>query len=117
METIGKFWQTSDGSRRRIYIAEEAAWRALEWDFSFYNTGNVSSASVGGEYISNTEARNMIHGLRDSSLYYDLADRKFHWKKTYNRDFTRDEIVALIDAIREQVKTFASEHLAAGGVS
>ena len=113
---IGKYWETPDGSKRRIYIQEEAAWEILGWDFGFYNTGNVSSASVNGEHVSNTSAHNMIQGLRQSSLYYDLADGKFHWKQTYNRDFDRDDVVALIGAIRDSISKMAVEYVA-GGVS
>lgn len=114
---VGKYWETPDGAKRRIYINEEGAYEALGWKFSFYNTGNVCSASVNGETISNASARNLINGLRSSSLYYDLGDGKFHWKQTYNRDFIRDDIVNLIAAVRDNVTKMAAEHMAAGGVS
>lgn len=112
--SVGKYWETPDGSRRRIYIDEENAWRVLGWDFSFYNTGNISSAWVNGARISNTEGHNLIQGFRLSSLYFDLADRKFHWKQTYNRDFTRDDVVTLVTKIRDEINKMAAKYTTGG---
>lgn len=109
VQVIGRYWQTPDGSRRRIYIDEAAAWEALGWTFYFYGTGNLAGAFVNGEPISNCRGKNLLCGLRSAGIYYDCADGKFHWGGSYNRDFTRENVLALINTLKPAILTMAAD--------
>jgi hypothetical protein len=56
----GRPWNKQDGTRR-IYLNPKiwAPWIGL--DVAYYKTGNVSSAALNGEAISNAEARRILN--------------------------------------------------------
>lgn len=58
----GSRW--TKGNYDRIYFNA----KALGLRCSYYKTGNISSATLGGEHISNTSARK----LQDAKTYYDI---------------------------------------------
>lgn len=45
---------------------------------SYYKSGNISSAMVDGEIISNGFARELENDLRNSKIWFDYNDMKFH---------------------------------------
>lgn len=69
----GKVWEKP--GMRRIYFSPKLV---FSMDVNFYGSGNVSSASVNGVRISNSEAARIL----DSKIWYDLSDNKFHTKNT-----------------------------------
>ena len=69
-EKGGKLWEK--GSMKRIYF-NASAW-GLE--VNHYNTGNISSATINGERISNSEAAR----CENVKIWYDLQDGKFYTK-------------------------------------
>lgn len=71
MKQIGKFWQSEDGSKRRIYFT--ATVDILDMKVSFYNSGAVSSATIGGEKISNSSAKEYLFKLSRGKVYLDVT--------------------------------------------
>lgn len=67
----------------RIYFNELHTWYGLEC--SFYKTGNISSASLNGAKISNSQA-NSILGRISGKLWLDLIDGRWHWLNLSDRD-------------------------------
>ncbi len=61
----GKIWEKY--GKRRVYIQIETA---LNMDVQYYNTGNISSASINGEGISNSKAQKVLSG----KCFIDLND-------------------------------------------
>lgn len=88
----GQEWTRDD--KRRVYFNNLAELFGL--DAAFYNTGNVSSASLHGEDISNTRAREIISALRMSKVWWDAADSQFHYKMHSCRTFGAEEMAQII---------------------
>ena len=63
-----KRWQK--GKMDRLYINA----KELGLECTYYNTGNIRSASFNGERISNSEARR----IRDAKTYIDVATGELH---------------------------------------
>lgn len=59
----------SKGGRDRLYLNDSYE-QLLKLKVSRYNTGNISSAYIGDEQISNTKAANFINFSQDT--YFDL---------------------------------------------
>jgi hypothetical protein len=72
-ENGGKLWEK--GTMRRVYFNPETV---MKMDVNHYNSGNVSSASINGEGISNSEAGRAL----ECKFWYDLADGQFHDRGT-----------------------------------
>lgn len=70
----GKLWEQH--GKRRVYFNELSRFLGLE--ANFYNTGNVSSATLNGDKISNSQARRMLWACA-GKLWWDASDEKFHW--------------------------------------
>lgn len=91
----GRLWQSY--GKNRIYfngklIAERGG---LEW--STYNTGNISSASVDGDRISNSECRRIFWALEnDVKIWYDLDAGGFQTKGETSNGYARDMIAEFI---------------------
>lgn len=69
----GNSWTPSRGGDERIYINNWFELIGLK--VSRYNTGNISSATMDGEHISNTKAAKIIG---DGKVYYHTGDGKIH---------------------------------------
>lgn len=69
---LGNLWER--GEMRRIYFDDLEALYGLQ--ISRYNTGNISSARLDGESISNTEARRLVDRLPEK-LWYDCNTSEF----------------------------------------
>lgn len=81
-EMGGKLWEK--GSYRRIYFDDGVILDADGLKVSYYNSGNVSSASYRGEAISNSEAKRILSQYVGGKFWYDLTDGKFY-SKTVNK--------------------------------
>ena len=89
----GKLWE--QGGMRRMYFNSLASRIGLALDH--YNTGNISSAKLAGEGISNCAARKIISALQDMKIWYDLTDGQFHYKY-YSRPDLAEQIIVQIRA-------------------
>jgi hypothetical protein len=77
IEKGGKEW--INGNKHRIYFNN---WEEIAgFNINTYKTGNISSASLQGETISNNKANKMLGG----KLYFDMVTSKFVC------DYFRDE--------------------------
>lgn len=93
LKKMGSEWEQH--GRHRIYFNDLAAWYGL--DVSYYNTGNVSYATLDGERISNSEARRIMARLA-GKVYYDFADGKF-----YGRGIAQADLNDIVAAIRAKL--------------
>lgn len=86
----GSLW--TKGSHRRVYFNNlaELAYPTLE--LTFYGTGNISSASLDGERISNSAAYRLLNAVRYSKVWWDSADAQFHGREISQHAF--DAVVA-----------------------
>jgi len=78
----GKLWEKHGKCRvyfEGAYIANDYG---LEW--TRYNTGNISSASLNGERISNSECRRILDFFT-GKFWFDFADNDFH-HRTYSHN-------------------------------
>jgi len=69
----GKLWER--GEHRRLYFNDLMGLYGLEVDR--YNTGNISHATLDGEQISNSSARQIADMLGWGKFWYDLNTGKF----------------------------------------
>ena len=76
LKTLGTEWEAH--GKHRIYFNDLAEYVGLDCDY--YNTGNVSSARLNGEKISNTRASAMLSQLNSGKIWFDYADSKFYGK-------------------------------------
>lgn len=96
----GNRW-TKDGYDR-VYFNGWARFIGLE--IERYKTGNIYSASLNGEHISNSEARRLLGAI--TKVYWDAADGQIHvkWGWETPRSMTRDELYqAIVDGIHAAV--------------
>ncbi len=70
----GTEWEAH--GRHRVYFDNLPTLYGLE--LFRYGTGNISSARVDGDKISNTRARYIVSALGMMKFFYDLADNQFH---------------------------------------
>jgi hypothetical protein len=74
LKKLGKEWESADGSKHRIYVDDLAQFVGLK--VSYYNSGNINAATLDGQTISNSQAKQIISNL--GKVWYDFADDKFH---------------------------------------
>lgn len=87
----GKEWRSESGAHR-IYFNDLAGLYGLET--SRYKTGNISSASLRGSGISNSQARKIESAFFGAKVWYDVGTKTFGSKGIDGAD--RDVIVAEI---------------------
>jgi hypothetical protein len=92
----GKYWE--GGKHRRVYFnkAELNAFYGIE--YTSYKTGNVSSAKLQGESISNSRAAKIVIQLNNCKFWYDLNAEKF---QCYDLDWEIFE--EIIDSIKNEL--------------
>jgi hypothetical protein len=78
VEIGGKEWKVSD--KHRVYFNLDFMAEAIGLDLSFYKTGNICSASLDGEKISNSKANKILRSL-DGKFWYDVKEDKFFMKE------------------------------------
>lgn len=89
----GKLWQKGDA--KRVYFNDLELLLGLEMEY--YNTGNIMSAKLNGEKISNRQARDIQVALVTAKFWFDLdGAQQFHAKGIRRVEF--DWAVAAIDA-------------------
>lgn len=93
LRQLGSEWQKND--KHRIYFNDLEAWMGL--DCSYYNSGNISGATLDGERISNSEARRIKGRICCSKIFWDFSDQKFHGK-----DINEDDFDSIVSAIRRE---------------
>lgn len=91
----GKEW-TKNGMHR-VYMNGLATWFGLET--TRYNTGNVSSATLDGEPISNSQAKRIGDHLFDAKFYYDVNTGNF-----VATGLTQEENDKIVVAIRQRMQ-------------
>jgi len=64
------------GDKHRIYFNDLPKWYGLQ--YTTYNTGNVKSAQLDGQPISNSQARGIIYGL--DKIWYDVKNGDFSYR-------------------------------------
>lgn len=84
----GKLWESGD--RRRAYFNDLAA--LIGFEVHRYGTGNISSAYLDGEHVSNTRATSLETSLRFAKLWFDLASGEWGWKIDDSRLLSGSEI-------------------------
>lgn len=96
----GSRWQRGD--KDRVYVNDWQQYIGLEVDR--YNSGNISSASLDGETISNSEAYRLLTAVY--KVYFDSADGKLHiqWGTSSPRSMDRDDLAeAIFGGIRKAI--------------
>lgn len=86
---------TKQGFNGKVYDRIYFNATDLGMEVSYYKTGNVSSAAIDGESISNCEARRVM----GSKAYFDLTDNTLHMDSIMERYFGSKitaEVAALI---------------------
>ncbi|MFA5407172.1 MAG: hypothetical protein WC343_00190 [Bacilli bacterium] len=86
----GNEWQAGD--HHRIYFNDLEDLYGLET--TRYKTGNISTASLRGESISNNKARQISYALRYGKLYYDLVEGS--WGSREIPESIDDELIEII---------------------
>lgn len=71
---IGNEWRA--GAHHRVYFNDLCGLYGLET--SHYGTGNIKSASLNGERISNSKARKLASMLNIGKVWFDVASGEFH---------------------------------------
>ena len=93
MAAGGREWKTEDGKFHRIYfngLSERYGLRCF-----YYNTGNVSSATLDGETISNSKARCLLSAFDGAKLWFDVLTGT--WASKGLRPETQAEFVRQIE--------------------
>lgn len=92
----GKLWQQHGKSRIYFNGLMTRYMDAIGLTLSYYKTGNISTARIDGELISNCGARRLLgRSMWDTSkLWFDLDTMKWGWKDM-NADDAKDIIEAM----------------------
>lgn len=88
---LGNRWQK--GNMDRVYFNDLAAWYGLELDH--YKTGNICSAKLNGERISNNSAYKLIGRICNGKVWFDLRTGRFATK-----DIAEEYAEVIINRIR-----------------
>jgi hypothetical protein len=94
----GNEWRKSE-TLHRVYLNTDTLADLYGLDCSFYRTGNVSSASLRGSAISNSEARRILGSLPEK-FWYDIPSGTFAFRG-YNRDVAQELKQIVLDKIAE----------------
>ncbi|ABM39993.1 hypothetical protein [Polaromonas naphthalenivorans] len=73
----GNFW-TNNARAQRFYFNDLDSLFGLKC--SYYKTGNVFSATLDGDVISNGLARRILSDVGTLKVYFDMADLSLHIK-------------------------------------
>jgi hypothetical protein len=87
----GQRWERNGRDRVYFNLRELAALYGL--DCNFYGTGNISSATLDGQRISNSAARRIAAKL-SGKFWYDVPAGRFSWQ-----DIPDDVAMAVVSAI------------------
>ena len=73
----GKKWESSDKSKSRVYFGTDFIAKAKGFEYTTYKTGNISSASLKGESLSNSKAKSLLSSIASGKFWYDVNSREF----------------------------------------
>jgi hypothetical protein len=79
----GKRWQKTGNNGEamdRVYFDAKILRELYGLKLSFYNTGNISSATLDGEHVSNSQAGRILGEIEGCKFWYDIITGKFNWK-------------------------------------
>ena len=94
---LGNEWKKDD-KFHRIYFNDLES--RLGLDISFYNTGNVSSATQDGERISNSECKRILGRLAGVKVFYDVKADDF---KVQYGNLHSEETERILNSIKAEV--------------
>jgi hypothetical protein len=94
----GSLWEK--GAMRRVYFNDLIELFGL--NVSRYNSGNISSASLNGEGISNSRAREIISSLSTGKFYYDLNSNEFQGSFYRCRDYSAQDFISILSSKIEE---------------
>lgn len=94
-ELNGKEWKKGD--LHRVYINGKTLCNLYGLEWTEYKTGNVSSASLDGNHISNSQAKELIYEFENANFYYDVKLNRYYGKVSDRHK----EI--LVDCIEERI--------------
>lgn len=97
---IGSEWKK--GAMHRVYFNDLHLWYGLE--FETYNSGNISSATLNGDEISNGRACNIISTLASAKVWYDVEQARF-----FGRDIDNVYLKPIVAAIKARVEALVVE--------
>jgi hypothetical protein len=99
----GKEWKSADGKLHRIYF-QVASLIGFECDK--YKTGNISSATLAGQEISNSLASDYAALCADSKAWVDVSTGEINTKLGYSRraNITSDDLKS---ALQNRINTIA----------
>lgn len=95
LKKIGSEWKKEN--LHRIYFNNLASIYGLST--SHYKTGNISSASLAGNHISNTRARGLLTTLNFGKIWFDVVDNQFH-----SKNLPDDMATEIIEEIKKQAE-------------
>jgi len=87
----------------RIYFNTDAIVKIINLELTFYNTGNISSARLDGEQISNSKANQLLQKI-NGKLWYDIYKEK--WSK---KDIDTDEAKKIKRAIEDKLEVTTND--------
>ena len=91
----GNLWEK--GGKRRVYLDRDLWAQLAGLETSHYRTGNISSATLHGERISNSYAREILGSVH--KVFWDSTDGRIH----IERGFTWRRCGSTPDWIREGI--------------
>ena len=99
VEVGGSEWQK--GNNHRVYFNDLHKWYGLET--SHYKTGNISSATLDGEPISNSKAAQIMKRFGYTKIDFDVATGKFISQRSNSWGATDSEIEEVVKAIKSAI--------------
>lgn len=97
----GSLWENYGKSRIYFNGPEIAESQGLSW--SNYNSGNISSASLNGDKVSNSECKRILGGFQWVKVWYDVASGKFYQKGDPGYETTQEMIDQFIADAKEAI--------------
>ena len=94
----GSRWQKN--GLDRVYFNNLPAWYGL--DSTTYNSGNIASATVDGELVSNSQGRKLYAGL-DGKVWFDVVTGQYFYKANYGPVAETEMFLRVINRIRAAV--------------
>lgn len=87
--SLGNVWEK--GNFHRLYLDPVKVAKAIGMDVDYYKSGNVRSASINGESISNNDCYKVLTSW--NGAYIDLTTGEMHERSGYSVRY-EDEIMA-----------------------
>lgn len=73
----GTLWEKYD--KKRVYFSKNKLCKVIGLECEYYKTGNIASAYIKGEKISNCKAKRVLNTLEElTKAYFDFEDYEFH---------------------------------------